>query len=162
MILPTNSSLSVTLSQDDLRSLTTARLITENGTKDRLWLNGIEEEIKAGSRMERCLSEMRALRLQVEVHPHAQAYHRARTDDLIRRARIRRFLNYRNTLSTSLLRTTSLPLPVLLPPLLDYPLSFTPSQLSSPSNSIPSPQPIYPKSLAKVPVPPVVPSLVDS
>ena len=66
LILPTNSSLSVTLSQDHLRSLTSARVV-EDGTRDRLWLNGEEEDIKEGGRTARCLQEMRALRKQVEV-----------------------------------------------------------------------------------------------
>jgi diphosphomevalonate decarboxylase len=70
LILPTNSSLSVTLSQDDLRSLTTARVIIneeEGASKDRLWLNGEEEEIKQGGRTSRCLEELRKLRKQFEV-----------------------------------------------------------------------------------------------
>ncbi|GAA5834998.1 hypothetical protein JCM11251_000133 [Rhodosporidiobolus azoricus] len=68
LILPTNSSLSVTLDQDHLRSLTSARAISsaKEGAKDRLWLNGEEEEIKEGGRTARCLQEMRALRKQVE------------------------------------------------------------------------------------------------
>ncbi|GAA6064706.1 hypothetical protein JCM10212_001611 [Sporobolomyces blumeae] len=73
LILPTNSSLSVTLSQDHLRSLTSARCITSSPSssssspqRDRLWLNGHEEEIKEGGRTETCLSEMRRLRKQVE------------------------------------------------------------------------------------------------
>ncbi|GAA5867360.1 hypothetical protein JCM8547_003320 [Rhodosporidiobolus lusitaniae] len=68
LILPTNSSLSVTLNQDDLRSLTTARAIEggEEGGRDRLWLNGEEEEIKEGGRMATCLNEMRQMRKKVE------------------------------------------------------------------------------------------------
>ncbi|BGP09106.1 Diphosphomevalonate decarboxylase [Rhodotorula toruloides] len=68
LILPTNSSLSVTLSQDHLRSLTSARCITSGGAdaRDRLWLNGEEEEIKQGGRTERCLSEMRKMRKELE------------------------------------------------------------------------------------------------
>ncbi|GAA5914155.1 hypothetical protein JCM6882_004941 [Rhodosporidiobolus microsporus] len=68
LILPTNSSLSVTLDQDHLRSLTSARAIHKEGAggKDRLWLNGEEEEIQEGGRTARCLSEMRQLRKQVE------------------------------------------------------------------------------------------------
>ncbi|EEB95676.1 hypothetical protein MPER_05313 [Moniliophthora perniciosa FA553] len=66
LILPTNSSLSVTLSQDHLRSTTTSRA-DASFEKDRLWLNGKEEEIKPGSRTETCIREMRALRkAQVE------------------------------------------------------------------------------------------------
>ncbi|GAA5889469.1 hypothetical protein JCM5296_006371 [Sporobolomyces johnsonii] len=66
LILPTNSSLSVTLSQDHLRSLTTARCIVDGQGHDRLWLNGEEEEIKAGGRTAKCLDEMRAMRKEVE------------------------------------------------------------------------------------------------
>lgn len=70
MILPTNSSLSVTLSQDDLRSLTSARCITAAGQgsgEDRLWLNGHEEEINPDGRTHRCLAELRHLRKALEV-----------------------------------------------------------------------------------------------
>ncbi|KDE07680.1 diphosphomevalonate decarboxylase [Microbotryum lychnidis-dioicae p1A1 Lamole] len=67
LVLPTNSSLSVTLSQDHLRSLTSAQVIEgAASSQDRLWLNGVEEEIQQGGRTERCLSEMRALRKQIE------------------------------------------------------------------------------------------------
>ncbi|KAM0747547.1 Diphosphomevalonate decarboxylase [Meredithblackwellia eburnea MCA 4105] len=66
LILPTNSSLSVTLSQDHLRSLTTAQVINANAGPDRLWLNGEEEIIKPGGRMATCLTEMRALRKSLE------------------------------------------------------------------------------------------------
>ncbi|GAA5909213.1 diphosphomevalonate decarboxylase MVD1 [Sporobolomyces salmoneus] len=76
LILPTNSSLSVTLSQDDLRSLTTARAIPPTTTSstssssesnvDRLWLNGTEEEIKEGGRTATCLAELRKLRKSFE------------------------------------------------------------------------------------------------
>ncbi|TKA50979.1 hypothetical protein B0A53_05671 [Rhodotorula sp. CCFEE 5036] len=69
LILPTNSSLSVTLSQDDLRSLTSARCITAAGQgsgEDRLWLNGHEEEIKPDGRTHRCLAELRHLRKALE------------------------------------------------------------------------------------------------
>ncbi|KAG7092003.1 hypothetical protein E1B28_008390 [Marasmius oreades] len=61
LILPTNSSLSVTLDQDHLRSTTTSRADPEF-SKDRLWLNGNEEEIKPGSRMHTCITEMKTLR----------------------------------------------------------------------------------------------------
>lgn len=66
LILPTNSSLSVTLSQDHLRSTTTSRADSEFDA-DRLWLNGKEEEIKAGGRTATCIAEMKRLRkLHVE------------------------------------------------------------------------------------------------
>ncbi|GAA6022685.1 hypothetical protein JCM11491_000566 [Sporobolomyces phaffii] len=68
LILPTNSSLSVTLSQDDLRSRTTARALADTTTTggDRLWLNGHEEEIAPGGRTATCLAELRALRAEFE------------------------------------------------------------------------------------------------
>ncbi|RDX54878.1 Diphosphomevalonate decarboxylase [Lentinus brumalis] len=65
LILPTNSSLSVTLDQDHLRSTTTSRA-DPSFDKDRLWLNGVEEEIKDGGRLATCIKEMRALRKQLE------------------------------------------------------------------------------------------------
>lgn len=61
MILPTNSSLSVTLDQDHLRSTTTSRA-DASFSKDRLWLNGTEEEIKEGGRLSTCIREMKRLR----------------------------------------------------------------------------------------------------
>ncbi|KAF7797603.1 hypothetical protein EIP86_008803 [Pleurotus ostreatoroseus] len=65
LILPTNSSLSVTLDQDQLRSTTTARADASFG-KDRLWLNGVEEEIKEVGRLATCIREMKALRHAIE------------------------------------------------------------------------------------------------
>ena len=65
LILPTNSSLSVTLDQDHLRSTTTSRA-DPAFQKDRLWLNGEEEEIKDGGRLATCIKEMRGLRKQLE------------------------------------------------------------------------------------------------
>ncbi|KAM5533187.1 hypothetical protein V8D89_013143 [Ganoderma adspersum] len=65
LILPTNSSLSVTLDQDHLRSTTTARADL-SFQKDRLWLNGTEDEIKDGGRLATCIKEMKALRKQLE------------------------------------------------------------------------------------------------
>lgn len=61
MILPTNSSLSVTLDQDHLRSTTTSRA-DPSFPNDRLWLNGKEEEIKEGGRLWTCIREMKRLR----------------------------------------------------------------------------------------------------
>ncbi|KAF5385922.1 hypothetical protein D9615_002601 [Tricholomella constricta] len=63
LILPTNSSLSVTLDQDHLRSTTTSRA-DPSFEKDRLWLNGKEEDIKDGGRMATCIAEMKRLRKQ--------------------------------------------------------------------------------------------------
>ncbi|CBQ72380.1 probable MVD1-mevalonate pyrophosphate decarboxylase [Sporisorium reilianum SRZ2] len=62
LILPTNDSLSVTLDQDHLRSVTTARADASFGSQDRLWLNGEEETIKADGRLCRCIDEMKKLR----------------------------------------------------------------------------------------------------
>lgn len=62
LILPTNDSLSVTLDQDHLRSVTTARADASFDGKDQLWLNGEEETIKADGRMRRCIDEMKKLR----------------------------------------------------------------------------------------------------
>ncbi|KAJ7638319.1 GHMP kinase [Roridomyces roridus] len=64
LILPTNSSLSVTLDQDHLRSTTTSRA-DASFEKDRLWLNGIEEEIKPVGRMATCIAEMKRLRKEL-------------------------------------------------------------------------------------------------
>ncbi|KAF8624633.1 hypothetical protein AX15_005787 [Amanita polypyramis BW_CC] len=61
LILPTNSSLSLTLDQDHLRSTTTSRA-DNSFTSDRLWLNGTEEEIKPASRTATCIAEMKRLR----------------------------------------------------------------------------------------------------
>ncbi|KAG8983266.1 diphosphomevalonate decarboxylase [Tulasnella sp. 427] len=65
LILPTNSSLSVTLDQDHLRSTTTSRC-DASFEKDILWLNGKEEEIKPGGRLAVCIEELRRLRKEVE------------------------------------------------------------------------------------------------
>ncbi|KAI8980368.1 diphosphomevalonate decarboxylase [Pilobolus umbonatus] len=65
LILPTNSSLSVTLSQDILHSKTTISASKEF-THDRLWLNGKEEDITKNKRMHNCFRETRALRLEME------------------------------------------------------------------------------------------------
>ncbi|WFD04612.1 diphosphomevalonate decarboxylase [Malassezia obtusa] len=62
LILPTNDSLSVTLDQDHLRTVTTARADPSFAPGARLWLNGVEEEIKASGRLDACLSELRRLR----------------------------------------------------------------------------------------------------
>lgn len=65
LILPTNSSLSVTLDQDHLRSTTTSRA-DPSFERDRLWLNGKEEEIKPGGRLAVCIAELKRLRKEVE------------------------------------------------------------------------------------------------
>ena len=70
LILPTNSSLSVTLDQDHLRSTTTSRA-DPSFNKDRLWLNGKEEPIEAVGRLATCISEMKRLRAVVEAQNSA-------------------------------------------------------------------------------------------
>ncbi|KAK9448896.1 GHMP kinase [Limtongia smithiae] len=62
--LPTNSSISVTLSQDDLRTHTTAAA-SSSFTEDELWLNGKRESVE-GPRISACFSELRALRKALE------------------------------------------------------------------------------------------------
>ncbi|KAK5631490.1 hypothetical protein RRF57_007204 [Xylaria bambusicola] len=63
--LPTNSSLSVTLSQDDLRTLTTATCSSSYTGEDSLTLNGAPSDI-SGARTQACLRELRALRAALE------------------------------------------------------------------------------------------------
>ena len=62
--LPTNSSISVTLSQEDLRTLTTATTSPEF-EKDQLWLNGKEESL-GSERTQHCLQDLRQLRRELE------------------------------------------------------------------------------------------------
>lgn len=62
--LPTNSSLSVTLSQDDLRTLTTASC-SPAYTEDVLLLNGEPSDL-TGARTQACLRELRARRAALE------------------------------------------------------------------------------------------------
>lgn len=62
--LPTNSSISVTLSQADLRTLTTASVSPEY-TEDKLWLNGKLESLQS-ARTQACLAELRSLRSELE------------------------------------------------------------------------------------------------
>ncbi|KAG6891570.1 hypothetical protein C0992_003597 [Termitomyces sp. T32_za158] len=69
LILPTNSSLSVTLDQDHLRSTTTARA-DPSFTADTLWLNGVQDHIAPGGRLHTCIAEMKRLRkLEEDAHP---------------------------------------------------------------------------------------------
>ncbi|KAI1210809.1 Diphosphomevalonate decarboxylase [Annulohypoxylon truncatum] len=64
--LPTNSSLSVTLSQADLRTLTTATCSASyQGQEDSLTLNGEASDI-SGARTQACLRELRARRAALE------------------------------------------------------------------------------------------------
>ncbi|XP_038162622.1 diphosphomevalonate decarboxylase [Cyprinodon tularosa] len=59
LILPINSSLSVTLHQDQLKTTTTVA-ISRSFKEDRLWLNGKEEDI-SHPRLQSCLREIRRL-----------------------------------------------------------------------------------------------------
>ncbi|XP_063169028.1 diphosphomevalonate decarboxylase [Candoia aspera] len=59
LILPINSSLSVTLHQDQLKTTTTAAL-SRDFTEDRLWLNGEPSDIEH-PRLQSCLWEIRRL-----------------------------------------------------------------------------------------------------
>uniref|UniRef100_UPI0040387C0D diphosphomevalonate decarboxylase n=1 Tax=Callospermophilus lateralis TaxID=76772 RepID=UPI0040387C0D len=59
LILPINSSLSVTLHQDQLKTTTTAT-ISKDFTEDRIWLNGQEEDV-GQPRLQACLREIRRL-----------------------------------------------------------------------------------------------------
>ncbi|XP_028736674.1 diphosphomevalonate decarboxylase [Peromyscus leucopus] len=59
LILPINSSLSVTLHQDQLKTITTAA-ISKDFTEDRIWLNGHEEDV-GQPRLQACLREIRRL-----------------------------------------------------------------------------------------------------
>uniref|UniRef100_A0A6J0T9B7 Diphosphomevalonate decarboxylase n=1 Tax=Pogona vitticeps TaxID=103695 RepID=A0A6J0T9B7_9SAUR len=59
LILPINSSLSVTLHQDQLKTTTTAA-VSRDFTEDRLWLNGKESDIEH-PRLQSCLREIRRL-----------------------------------------------------------------------------------------------------
>lgn len=63
--LPTNSSLSVTLSQSDLRTHTTAAC-SPSFTTDTLLLNSFSQDI-SGARTQACLSALRKLRSDLEV-----------------------------------------------------------------------------------------------
>lgn len=63
--LPTNSSLSVTLSQDDLRTHTTASCSPSYPAEDSLLLNGSPQDV-SGARTQACFRELRALRKQLE------------------------------------------------------------------------------------------------
>lgn len=62
--LPTNASLSVTLSQDDLRTHTTASCSSDY-TKESLTLNDADQDI-SGARTQACLAELRKLRSDLE------------------------------------------------------------------------------------------------
>ncbi|XP_007937353.1 diphosphomevalonate decarboxylase [Orycteropus afer afer] len=62
LILPLNSSLSVTLHQDQLKTTTTAA-ISRDFAEDRVWLNGVEVDV-GQPRLQSCLREIRRLAWQ--------------------------------------------------------------------------------------------------
>lgn len=64
MNLPTNSSISVTLSQNDLRTLTSVAT-SEDFKEDKLWLNGKLESLES-ERTKACLADLRTLRQELE------------------------------------------------------------------------------------------------
>lgn len=64
MNLPTNSSISVTLSQKDLRTLTTVNS-SRSFERDSLYLNGVSHDID-NDRTTSCLKHLRLLRQQLE------------------------------------------------------------------------------------------------
>ncbi|RDW60774.1 putative MVD1-mevalonate pyrophosphate decarboxylase [Coleophoma cylindrospora] len=63
--LPTNSSVSVTLSQKDLRTHTTAACSAAFPSEDTLLLNGSPQDV-SGARTQACFRELRALRSALE------------------------------------------------------------------------------------------------
>lgn len=63
--------MSVTLSQDILHSKTTISAAKEF-SHDRLWLNGIEEDITKNKRMHNCFRETRAIRQAMEAKAEAE------------------------------------------------------------------------------------------
>ncbi|KAJ3071750.1 diphosphomevalonate decarboxylase [Podochytrium sp. JEL0797] len=64
LMLPTNSSLSLTLDQDQLQSKTSVRVMPEEGDDVRLWLNAKEDKIS--TRVRNLVSTMRKLRIAKE------------------------------------------------------------------------------------------------
>jgi diphosphomevalonate decarboxylase len=63
--LPTNSSISVTLNQDDLKTTTTATA-SPAYDEDILWLNGSKEAIEKSKRTQTLFQELRRLRKELE------------------------------------------------------------------------------------------------
>ncbi|KAI1629837.1 diphosphomevalonate decarboxylase [Exophiala viscosa] len=64
--LPTNSSLSLTLSQKSLRAHTTASCSESFTSPDSLILNGEKEDIQSSKRTQACLKNLRSLREKLE------------------------------------------------------------------------------------------------
>lgn len=67
--LPTNSSISVTLSQNDLRTLTSVATGPEL-KEDKLWLNQKEESLQS-ERTQQCLQDLRQLRRDLEAQDNS-------------------------------------------------------------------------------------------
>lgn len=63
--LPTNSSISVTLAQKDLRATTTAR-VSPSYIRDELWLNGNPEEVDSKPRTRTVIDELKQARFHLE------------------------------------------------------------------------------------------------
>ncbi|KIM80988.1 hypothetical protein PILCRDRAFT_9035 [Piloderma croceum F 1598] len=63
--LPVNSSLSLSLNQGQFCTTTTGQA-NALFNKDRLWLNGKEQNINPGGRLDKCIWVMRALRKKYE------------------------------------------------------------------------------------------------
>ena len=57
---PINSSVSVTLDQNDLKAVTTV-CVSKSFKKDRLWLNGTEEDVTKSKRFMACISGVKRL-----------------------------------------------------------------------------------------------------
>lgn len=157
LILPTNSSLSVTLDQDHLRSTTTSRA-DPTFEKDRLWLNGKEEEIKQGGRMTTCIAEMKRLRKE-EVEDKNPNEPKVRSNLSRQNPLILTSPSSRHSPSISARTTISQRQPDWPPPRPDSRPSFP---LSQPSTLCPVLHPPYPSSLVRDQDPLVVPSLEDS
>ena len=122
LILPTNSSLSVTLDQDHLRSTTTSRA-DPSFDKDRLWLNGKEESIDAGGRLATCITEMKRLRAAVEAQNSSAPKVRASMFSFFSHLTSLPSHSYPHSRCTLLLVTTSPQQPALRPqPLASPPL----------------------------------------
>ncbi|TPX51067.1 diphosphomevalonate decarboxylase [Synchytrium endobioticum] len=74
LILPTNSSLSLTLNQDHLHSKTTVRA-SPSFSSDILWLNGKPEDVSSSKRLYNVVNECRRLRAEMEQSANAGGGH---------------------------------------------------------------------------------------
>lgn len=96
--LPTNSSLSVTLSQDDLRAWTTAAC-SDSFPGDRMWLNGEERDITGDTRFLACVRELRAARSRLETEGMAAGDEK--TTELVRMSQMGLHLASENNFPTA-------------------------------------------------------------